>query len=159
MCGMESDRGFRPRALGEFAIRCSDLDEMAKFYRDVIGLKPLRAIDGEGIVFFEIAPGHGGHTAVLALFHHSVGRAELHATSDRPPVTGAVSSLHHIALSLPFSEQQAVMDWYERLGVEYRVQVFDWIGWRGIFTKDPEGNTVELVAYDASLLSDRASSG
>ena len=156
---MTPERGFRPRALGEIAIRCRDLDAMTEFYRDVIRLKPLRAIDGEGIVFFEISPGHGGHTAILALFHHSVGRAELHATSDVPPETGAKSSLHHIALSLPFDEQQAVMNWYDSLGLEYRVQVFDWIGWRGIFTKDPEGNTVELVAYDASLLSDAAVSG
>ena len=76
-----------------------------------------------------------------------------------PPETGAQSSLHHIALSLPFEEQQAVMDWYDGLGIDYRVQVFDWIGWRGIFTKDPEGNTVELVAYDASLLSGTEVSG
>ena len=156
---MTKNKGFHPRALGEIAIRCSDLDAMTEFYRDVIGLKPLRAVDGEGIVFFEIAPGHGGHTSILALFHHSVGRAELHAISDHPPETGAGSSLHHIALSLPFSEQQSVMDWYDELGLEYRVQVFDWIGWRGIFTKDPEGNTVEMVAYDASLLSTSEASG
>jgi len=156
---MTTERGFRPRALGEIAIRCHDIAAMAAFYRDVIGLKPLRAVDGEGIVFFEIAPGHGGHTTVLALFHHSVGRVELHATSEAAPETGARSSLHHIALSLPFSEQQGVMDWYDSLGIEYRVQVFDWIGWRGIFTMDPEGNTVELVAYDASLLSGAAASG
>ena len=156
---MATDRGFRPRALGEIAIRCGDLGRMTAFYRDIVGLEVLRAVDGEGIVFFEIAPGHGGHTSVLALFHHSVGRAELHATSSDPPLTGAQSSLHHIALSLPFEEQGAVMDWYDRNGIDYRVQVFDWIGWRGVFTKDPEGNTVELVAYDASLLSGTDVSG
>ena len=156
---MATDRGFRPRALGEIAIRCANLKSMTAFYRDIIGLKVLRDFESDGIVFFEIAAGHGGHTSVLALFHHEAGRAELHATSGSPPKTGADSSLHHIALSLPFDEQQAVMDWYERHGVEYRVQVFDWIGWRGIFTKDPEGNTVELVAYDASLLSGADASG
>jgi catechol 2,3-dioxygenase-like lactoylglutathione lyase family enzyme len=156
---MTHDRGFRPRALGEIAVRCGDLAEMTKFYREVIGLELLRAVDGEGIVFFEVAPGYGGHTTILALFHHSVGRSELHAIGDAPPETGSKSSLHHIALSLPFGEQQAVMDWYDKLGIEYRVQIFDWIGWRGIFTKDPEGNTVELVAYDASLLSDATVSG
>ena len=44
------------------------------------------------------------------------------------------------------------MRWYDQNSVDYRVQVFDWIGWRGIFAADPEGNTVELVAYDRSLL-------
>jgi catechol-2,3-dioxygenase len=67
-------------------------------------------------------------------------------------VTGGASSLHHIALSLPFDEQDAVMRWYDHLGQPYRIEQFGWIGWRGIFTEDPEGNTVELVAYDPSML-------
>ena len=69
----------------------------------------------------------------------------------RPLPTGAGSSLHHIALSLPFQEQEAVLRWYDQLGQPYRVEQFSWIGWRGIFTEDPEGNTVELVAYDTSM--------
>ena len=80
-----------------------------------------------------------------------MGRPEIHPTGTEPPETGARSSLHHIALSLPFDEQDAVMAWYDKLGQPYNVQEFRWIGWRGIFTTDPEGNTVELVAYDASL--------
>jgi hypothetical protein len=60
--------------------------------------------------------------------------------------------LHHIALSLPFEEQDAVLRWYDEIGQPYRIEEFGWIGWRGIFTEDPEGNTVELVAYDSSML-------
>lgn len=148
---MEKQRNFRPRALGEIAIRCADIKAMAAFYGDVLGLEHLSGGHRDGIVFFKIAEGFGGHTSVLALFRHDAGRPDLHATGNDRPETGAGSSLHHIALSLPFAEQQAVMDWYEHLGLEYTVQTFGWIGWRGIFTRDPEGNTVELVAYDASL--------
>ncbi len=36
------------------------------------------------------------------------------------------------------------------IGQPYRVEHFGWVGWRGIFTDDPEGNTVELVAFDPS---------
>jgi catechol 2,3-dioxygenase-like lactoylglutathione lyase family enzyme len=147
-----ADRGFRPRALGEIAIRCANLEAMARFYEEVIGLERLTRDDGHGIVFFRIAEGFGGHTSVLALFRHDAAtRPGLHPTGGAPPETGARSSLHHLALSLPFAEQQAVMDWYDRLGQPYRVERFGWIGWRGIFTEDPEGNTVELVAYDPSL--------
>lgn len=149
-------RGFQVRALGEIAIRCADLDDMAAFYRDIIGLEHLGGDHRDGIIFFKIAEGFGGHTAILALFHYDAGRRELHARSQEPPATGAGSSLHHLALSLPFAEQEAVMRWFDRQGVDYRVQIFDWIGWRGIFTEDPEGNTVELVAYDPSLLKDGA---
>lgn len=145
-------RGFAVRNLGEIAIRCADLDAMTAFYRDIIGLEMLSDDRPGGIVFFKIADGFAGHTSVLALFHREAGRPELHPQSDQPPITGARSSLHHLALSLPFAEQEAVMRWYQQHGIDYRVQVFDWIGWRSIFTTDPDGNTVELVAFDRSLL-------
>lgn len=148
---MKNDRGFTPRALGEIAIRCADLDAMTTFYRDVIGLEALDGALSGNIRFLKIAEGYAGHTTVLALFHHEAGRPDLHAVGSQAPETGALSSLHHLALSLPFAEQEAVMAWYDQIGQAYTVEVFDWIGWRGIFTKDPEGNTVELVAYDASL--------
>ena len=148
---MSDDKGFRPRALGEIAIRCADMPAMVRFYEDVIGLERLSGDHKDAIVFFRIAEGFAGHTAVLALFRHDAGRPELHPQSAEKPETGARSSLHHIALSLPFEEQTAVMAWYDRIGQPYNVQKFGWIGWQGIFTKDPEGNTVELVAYDASL--------
>ena len=143
---------FQPRALGEIAIRCADMAAMVAFYRDVIRLPVLSGGPDAPVTFFRIAEGFGGHTSVLALFHHAAApRPRLHPHGPKRPATGAGSSLHHIALSLPFAEQDAVMAWYDHLDQPYRVEVFDWIGWRGIFTEDPEGNTVELVAYDASL--------
>ncbi|MEM7042832.1 MAG: VOC family protein [Pseudomonadota bacterium] len=148
----DAERNFNVRALGEIAIRCADLENMAAFYRDIIGLEHLSGDHRDGIIFFKIAEGFAGHTAVLALFRPDAGRPELHPQGTEPPATGAGSSLHHLALSMPFDEQEAVMRWYKRNGIEYHVQIFDWIGWRGIFTTDPEGNTVELVAYDRSLL-------
>lgn len=150
---MSEDRGFKPRALGEIAIRCADMAAMVAFYENVIGLERLSGDHNSAITFFQIAPGYGGHTQVLALFHHTAApRPGLHPTGSQKPVTGGTSSLHHIALSLPFDEQDAVMRWYDHLGQPYRVEQFGWIGWRGIFTEDPEGNTVELVAYDPSML-------
>jgi len=147
-----NDRGFKVRALGEIAIRCADLSTMANFYQNIIGLEHLSGDSEDGIIFYKIAEGFSGHTSVLALFRPDVGRPEIHKLSTEKPIAGARSSLHHIALSLPFSDQEAVMRWYELNDIEYQVQVFSWIGWRGIFTDDPEGNTVELVAYDHSLL-------
>jgi len=150
---MTRDRGFRPRALGEIAIRCADVARMAGFYQDVIGLTRLSGNQNSDIVFFRIAEGFGGHTSVLALFGDDApSRAGPQPGDGGAPETGARSSLHHIALSLPYEEQDAVIAWYEHLGQPYRVEHFSWIGWRGIFTEDPEGNTVELVAYHPSLL-------
>ena len=141
-----SDRGFTVRALGEIAIRCIDHSAMVAFYCDVIGLEPMRDPQDAPIVFFRIADGFEGHKAVLALFRHDIEGAGRATAGDRPPATG--SSLHHIALSLPWDEQEAVIAWYEELGLEYHVETFDWVGWRGVFTFDPDSNTVELVAMD-----------
>ena len=138
-------RGFAVRALGEIAIRCADIGRMEAFYRDVIGLEILSGGHREGITFFTLGESYGGHTAVLALFAHDAAQRAVHP-ADGPPEAGARSSLHHLALAVDAAEQQAAIDWFERLGLECRVEDFDWIGWRGVFTKDPEGNTVELVA-------------
>ncbi|WP_085904802.1 VOC family protein [Kiloniella majae] len=142
------NRGFKVRALGEIAIRCRDKKAMMKFYGEVIGLEHLAGDVDDRVTFFRIAEGFGGHTSVLALFRPDSETNGTDTVEDQLPETGAGSSLHHIALSLPYEEQQAVMEWYEKINQDYRVQLFDWIGWRGIFTRDPDGNTVELVAYD-----------
>ncbi len=143
-----TQRDFKTRGLGEIAIRCIDLDEMVAFYRDVIGLEPLNEPDNGNLVFFRVAEGFAGHTQVLALFRHDLEAAGRTRGSAVPPATGPGSSLHHIAFSLPWEEQEAVIAWYENLGRDYNVETFDWVGWRGVFTFDPDGNTVELVAND-----------
>ena len=135
-------RGFRPRALGEIAIRTRNIEAMTRFYRDVLGLELLSTREQGRIVFFRLADGFAGHTAVLALF----------AEAESDVTDGVRSSLHHLALSLPREEQAAAQAWLERQNIAYRIEDFSWIGWRGVFLKDPDGNTVELVAYDARLL-------
>lgn len=143
-------RPFKPRALGEIAIRCTDMDAMIAFYRDVVGLEPMPRGRFDGIQFFRIAESYGGHTAVMALFHQSVCRPGIHPT-ETPPETGAKSSLHHLALSLGFDEQTRAIAWFDVQQIPYRIERFGWVGWRGVFLRDPEGNTIELVAYDASM--------
>ena len=127
---------FRIGNLGEIAIRCRDYAAMQAFYRDVLGLEFL-AEPVPGICFFKLAPGYMGHTQVLALFSPDAG----------PPQTGNGSSLHHIALGIAAADQEAARDWLLSKGFGAEFQHFTWIGWRGLFTNDPDGNTVELVAY------------
>ncbi|MEM6616893.1 MAG: VOC family protein [Pseudomonadota bacterium] len=141
------ERGFSVRALGEIAIRTSNLSAMIKFYRDVVGLQPLTGNTSSDIVFFGLGESYGGHHAVLALFDAQAGREDLHPRGQ-PVRGGGNSTLHHIALSVAFDDQDAITAWYDRNNITYRVEYFDWIGWRGIFTTDPDGNTLELVAAD-----------
>jgi catechol 2,3-dioxygenase-like lactoylglutathione lyase family enzyme len=138
-------RGFRLRALGEIAIRTANMAAMVAFYQDVLGLRLLSRRDQGRIALFRLGDGFAGHTAVLALFD----------AAGEEVAGGAVrSSLHHLALSLPREEQDAAQAWLDQQAIPYRVEEFAWIGWRGVFLDDPDGNTIELVAYDASLLDD-----
>lgn len=138
-------RGFRPRALGEIAIRTHNMAAMVAFYREMLGLELLTTRDQGRIAFFRLADGFAGHTAVLALFDET----EAEVAGAGTPVR---SSLHHLGLALPRDEQEAAQAWFERHNIACRVEEFRWIGWRGLFVHDPDGNTVELVAYDVSLL-------
>jgi len=94
-----SEREFRVRALGEIAIRVRDMASMIAFYRDVIGLELLRGGNSDDIVFFRIADGFGGHTAVLALFAADACRPELHERGV-PVGGGGRSPLNPLALAL-----------------------------------------------------------
>jgi catechol 2,3-dioxygenase-like lactoylglutathione lyase family enzyme len=138
-----TERGFAVRGLGEIALRTRNMAAMQRFYGEVIGLQTLA--DRVGITFFRIANGVAGHTAVLALFDAET-LGETGGETGGPPAAGGGSSLHHLALSLPWAEQDAAIAWLNAQGFPARVEHFDWIGWRGVFTADPDGNTVELVA-------------
>lgn len=139
-------RGFSVLGLGEIAIRCRDLEAMTAFYRDIIGLEVL-AVRG-GIVFFRLANGVAGHTAVLALFDAAIEPA-------RPLPDKSGSTLHHLALTVAVSEQDAACRWFEANGIVFKAEDFAWIGWRGVFVADPEGNQVELVAAALPLADTR----
>lgn len=144
-------RPFQPRALGEIAIRCADFAAMQDFYGRVLGLERLqpgaRGGYSDGIVFFRLGESYGGHVAVLALFADEAGGVSLSPQAAAGPLmAGGRSSLHHLALSLPWDEQEAAATWLQQEGCQVRFVDFDWAGWRGLFTVDPDGNTVELVA-------------
>ncbi|WP_242500379.1 VOC family protein [Tropicimonas sp. IMCC6043] len=145
------DRPFHPRALAEIAIRCLDFEAMQDFYGRVLGLARVqpgaRGGYGDGIVFYRLGESFGGHVAVLALFSSGTrGVSMSTGDAEQPVQAGLRSSLHHLALSLPWEEQEAAAARLQEEGLDGRFETFSWAGWRGLFTRDPDGNTVELVA-------------
>ena len=118
---------------------------MRDFYADIIGLPVLEDFAESRITFFKIAEGYGGHTAVLALFDADAVQRD-HFPKGGSPKGGASSTLHHLALTVDYDRQDDLCAFLDEKGVEYSVQEFGWIGWRGVFVTDPEGNTVEFVA-------------
>ncbi len=122
---------FDTPALGEIALRARDMPAMRAFYGGDLAL-PLLSERPDGIAFYRLANGNAGHTPVLALF-----------PGPHPDGAGV---LHHLALSLTPAAQEAAARHLAALGHDLRWQDFPWIGWRGLFLRDPDGNTVELVA-------------
>ncbi len=131
------ERGFSISGLGEIAIRCIDFAAMTAFYRDTLGLELLS--DRSKIIFFRLGNGVEGHTSVLALFDSG-----LNPERGDPEMKG--STLHHVALSLSQIDQIAACKWFDTADIPYTIEHFRWIGWRGVFLTDPDGNTIELVS-------------
>jgi catechol-2,3-dioxygenase len=128
---------FMVRDLGEVAIRCRDLAAMTAFYRDIVGLEVIEGEYSDTIVFLRVSEGFAGHTSVVALFT---------ATEDEMPEGGNGSSLHHLALTVNAEDLNPALTWYRAHGLEPTTADHRWIGWKSVYVKDPEGNTVELVA-------------
>jgi catechol-2,3-dioxygenase len=125
------------RTLGEIALRVNDLKVMRDFYEKTVGLELMRQF--QGIVFFRIGEGYGGHTTILALF-------------DRGKADGInQTTLDHLAFTIDIADYETERERLRSAGVEVRPEVFEWVGWRSLFIRDPEGNTVEFVCRDPAL--------
>jgi catechol-2,3-dioxygenase len=126
----------RIRGIGEVAVRVRDLALMSSFYEGVVGLEVLRR--EEDYVFFRVAEGYGGHTQNLALF-------------DAPEIDPERTTLHHVALNVSLEDFDRERARLEGLGLEVDVTQHEWIHVRSLYFRDPEGNQLELVAYDESV--------
>jgi catechol-2,3-dioxygenase len=130
------------RGLGEIALRVNDLISSQKFYEEVIGLTLLTRFPNAA--FFKIADGYEGHTQVLALFDRS----------HLPGYKGTdaeISTIDHIAFEIPLADFTAEVMRLQGLGLEIETAEHAWVHWRSLYVNDPEGNQVELVAYDPTV--------
>ena len=130
------------KALAEIAFRVNDLDAMQAFYEDIVQLRLMKRFDNSA--FFEIAPGHEGHTQILALFDRSS-----HSSQQSP--VAARSSVDHIAFSISLSDFESEKQRLESLGQRVTTATHQWVQWRSLYLPDPEGNLVELVCFDPSI--------
>ena len=110
---------------------------MRAFYRDVVGLEEWR--EGDGFVFLKVAEGIEGHPQALVLFDR---RRELQ------PET---STLDHVAFAIAPGEYESRRVQLEEHGLEPAAKEFPGFGWRALFVRDPDGNSVEFVCHDPSV--------
>ena len=128
--------------LGEVALRVNDLEASQAFYADKIGLELIRRFPSSA--FFKIADGFAGHTVILALFDRSAD------PGDQPP-SQPTTTLDHLAFTIDIVDFESERSRLESLGVPTRESTHAWVQWRSLYVDDPDGNTVEFVAYDPSI--------
>jgi catechol 2,3-dioxygenase len=131
------------KGLGEIALRVNDLGMMQRFYETVLGLEVMRR--SENSVFFRITDGFGGHTQVLVLFDRSAKQGYHGLDAEK-------STIDHIAFEISLDDFDAERKRLEQLGLRITVSEHEWVHWRSIYVHDPEGNEIELVCYDQTVV-------
>jgi catechol 2,3-dioxygenase-like lactoylglutathione lyase family enzyme len=139
---------FAARGVGEIVLRVRNLDAMVAFYQKALGLDLLKRF-GDDIAFLRVADGYGGHTQIIGFF-----RREMPSNFKRRAWRGhdtGQTTLHHFALEIPREDYDRALAHLAELGIETDTAVHAWIGWRSIYFRDPEENTVELVCFDEAV--------
>lgn len=137
------------KRLGELVLRSANAQALVEFYRDVIGLEPYATIGSA--TFLKVDDDVEGHPQLLAIFgksHEFSGPIEIQ--SDK--ADARVGTLHHFAFVLEQKDFYREQDRLQSLGIDLQFSEHTRFGWRSIYMHDPDGNSVELVCYDAAIL-------
>lgn len=166
----------------EVGLRVDDLEAMADFYQKAFGLVRWREYPGyvflavsrwspedEARSGLGIADGEGAAAPakraeegfdvdadrtpppMLALIDRNA-RPWPWANAWKQPGPAGLSTLDHVTFRIPLEAYEEELDWLEGLGLEVVTAQFRWMRSRALFVRDPEGNVVQLVAHDPSLV-------
>jgi catechol 2,3-dioxygenase len=130
------------RCLGEVNFWVKDIDEMRRFYVDVLGLTPIH--ESKRHIFLKIADGYEGHPEVVALFDSKFEGVEV-----KPDVRR--STLNHVGFEIPLKSYESEKKRLKKLGLRVSEQLHKEAHWRSLYFHDPDGNQIELVAFDKNL--------
>ena len=148
IAAMTADIGFTAKGVGEIVLRVRDLDGMIAFYRRALGLELLRRVS-EDIAFLRVAEGFGGHTQIVGFFRdRQPSNFHRREWSGHDPTR---TTLHHFALEIACDAYERALAHLGGLGIPTDTALHSWIGWRSIYLRDPEDNTVELVCFDPAI--------
>jgi catechol 2,3-dioxygenase-like lactoylglutathione lyase family enzyme len=140
------------RSLAQVGITCIDIERSLKFYMETLGLPLLEAInvpedqkrdiygltDGTKVTFFLLRTGNGGF---VELFHFDpLGGPHQEVVWNRPGIT-------HFAIDV--KNLPDVMKRLESQGIKFVSPVKTNFGTDFIFTRDPDGNLLELIDMKA----------
>jgi catechol-2,3-dioxygenase len=130
------------KGLGEVNLCVTDLAKMRMFYVDVLGLTPI--YESQKHIFLKVADRYEGHPQAVVLFN-----SKFKGVRVKPEITR--STLNHVAFEIPLKEFSSEKRRLEKLGLEMNEEMHREPHWRSLYFHDPEGNQIELVAYDKDL--------
>ncbi|HOX28320.1 MAG TPA: VOC family protein [bacterium] len=136
------------RSLAQVGITCTNMDEMLKFYHGILGLPLLEAIDvpedqvrdvygltdGTKVTLFLFRTGNGGFVELFRF--EPLGGGHQDVVWNRPGIT-------HLALDV--KNLPRVMEKLKSNGIKFVCPVKNNLGTDFVFTRDPDGNLVELI--------------
>ena len=153
---MPQQRSFIHR-VSEIVLNVRDIERMSWFYQDVLGFELHSRFPETNptIVFLTIsdhdsALSRGGHPQLLALIdpvRHGPAEQRFDEIERRR------STLNHIAFEIDLADYGPQKQRFAELGLNPSTEEFAFLGARALFFEDPEGNLLELLCHDASLVS------
>lgn len=155
---------FQYEGINHVALVCRDMKKTVEFYTEVLEMPLVKTIDlggGRGQHFFFDA----GNGATIAYFwfpdppEPAPGIASQHTDLVNNPMTTAIASMNHLAISIPLEKFDEYVDKLRARGVDVHVinhtddergwskEVNDKVWIRSMYFRDPDGLALELAAY------------
>ena len=122
------DEKFKIEGLDHVAIRVKDLDTSANWYHEVLGLKRY------------LLPEWGSYPIMMLANRSGVA---LFPENPKTPDADKSQVVDHFAFNVTNEDFQNAITRYDQLKLSYTIQ--DHVYFRSIYTKDPDGHTVELT--------------
>lgn len=126
----------RIEGLLETALYASDLDRSARFYREVIGLKPM--LETPRLHAFD-----AGRQGVLLLFKAGATSEDMVDAGGTIPGHEGTGRLH-MAFAIAADQLDAWRAHFERLGIPLAGDVGWSRGGRSLYVRDPDGHAIEF---------------
>ena len=137
------------KRIGEIVLRSENVPALVAFYRAVIGLEPYATLGSA--TFLKVDEDFEGHPQLLAIFqasHTFSGPKDVHTNT----ANAQVGTLHHFAFVLDQQDFDSERGRLQALNAGLQFAEHPQFGWRSIYLFDPDGNSVEFVSYDSSIL-------
>jgi len=166
---MPTDETFEYSGINHLALVCSDMARTVEFYSGVLGMPLIKTIELPGDMgqhfFFDCG---GGDSLAFFWFPDAPpaapGVSAPAARPDRGSLTSAISSMNHVAFSVPEDRIEAYRDRLREKGVDctevanhddseagLSEEFHDGVFVRSIYFQDPDGILLEFACWTRSF--------